>query len=82
MCDAAVSLAVLPDEPAGDNLLGTRPDPTARRRDPLYVGRAARIVTASQGKALVLRDRRCVVKGCRRRPSQYQAHHVRHWLDG
>jgi hypothetical protein len=80
-CDAAVSLAVLPDRPAGDPL-SLRPDTTAGRRDPLYVGRAARIVTAAQWRALVVRDRQCVVKGCRRRPAECQAHHVRHWLLG
>jgi hypothetical protein len=93
VCDAAVSLAVLPDTGdsddgchrdtgTGDSPLGLRPDAFARRPDPLYVGRAVRIVTAAQWKALVLRDRHCVVKGCRRRPANCQAHHVRHWLDG
>jgi hypothetical protein len=65
-CDATVDLVVL--QP------GTP--------DPLYVGRAARIVTACQWRALVVRDRRCVVKGCRRPPAQCVAHHVRHWADG
>lgn len=84
VCDAAVSLAVLPDADTdtGDSPLGLRPDAFARRPAPLYVGRAARIVTASQWKALVLRDGHCVVRGCRRRPANCQAHHVRHWLDG
>jgi acid phosphatase family membrane protein YuiD len=81
-CDAAVSLAVVPDAPVGDNPLGLRPDPTIGGQDPLYVGRAARIVTAAQWRALVIRDRRRVIKGCRRRAAQCQAHHVEHWLDG
>ncbi|HVM27631.1 MAG TPA: HNH endonuclease signature motif containing protein, partial [Mycobacteriales bacterium] len=85
-CDASISLAVQPDADPADSRsglasgpLGLRPQP---RRDPLYVGRAARIVTAAQWRALVLRDRRCVVQGCRRRPLQCEAHHVKHWLDG
>jgi predicted restriction endonuclease len=73
---------VTPDAPAGDNPLGLRPDPTSGRQDPLYVGRANRIVAAAQWRALVVRDRQCVVEGCRRRPAQCQAHHVEHWLDG
>lgn len=66
-CDAIVDLTVL------------GPD---RRNDPLYVGRAARIVNGRLFRALVARDRRCVVEGCRRRPAQCAAHHVRHWADG
>jgi hypothetical protein len=81
VCDAAISLAVLPDGIGADaGTLG--PELLDPRPDPLYVGRAARIVTAAQWKALVVRDRHCVVKGCRRRPRQCEAHHVRHWLDG
>lgn len=52
------------------------------RRDPLNVGRAARLVTPRLWRALVARDRGCVVNGCRRRPAQCAAHHVRHWADG
>jgi hypothetical protein len=86
VCDAALSLAVLPAGRSTSGATGADVSPpwlrTEPRLDPLYVGRAARIVTASQWKALALRDRRCVVKGCRRPPSHCQAHHVRHWLDG
>ena len=86
VCDASISLVITddehphPTEDLGTNPLGIRPD--QRTPDPLYVGRAARIVTAAQWRALVVRDRHCVIKGCRRRPLQCQAHHVRHWLDG
>ena len=52
------------------------------RTDPLYVGRAARIVSRELWRALVVRDRRCVVTGCHRRPAQCEGHHVRHWADG
>ena len=86
-CDASVSLLVTPDpahpatwSDAGGGPLGIRTDLT--RQPPLYVGRAARIVDAVQWRALVTRDRHCVVKGCRRPPLQCEAHHVRHWLDG
>ena len=54
----------------------------ADTKHPLWVGRAARNVTAAQWRALVVRDRHCAVRGCHRRPAQCQAHHVRHWLDG
>lgn len=86
-CDASVSLLVQPDT-AGDTTPDLGPNPLGLDAnaepapDPLYVGRAARIVTAAQWRALVVRDRHCVVKGCRRRPLQCEAHHVRHWLDG
>jgi hypothetical protein len=53
-----------------------------QRPDPLYVGRAARIVSRELWRALVVRDQRCVVKGCHRRPAQCEAHHVKHWADG
>jgi hypothetical protein len=49
---------------------------------PIDVGRAIRTVTGRQFRALVVRDRHCVVKGCHRRPAQCAAHHVRHWADG
>ena len=95
-CDAVLSLAVTtgsaglaastgaagavqPATPSVGPLGDLRPAPTP---DPLHLGRAARLVTGRQWRALVLRDRRCVVKGCRRRPAQCQAHHVQHWLDG
>jgi hypothetical protein len=82
VCDAALAVAVVParrtgdDDPLGLRAHG-RPAP-----DPLHVGRAARVVTAAQWRALVVRDRHCVVKGCRRPPLRCEAHHVRHWLDG
>jgi hypothetical protein len=65
-CDAIVDLITLGAE---------------QRRDPLYVGRAARIVSRELFRALIARDRHCIVKGCRRRPAQCAAHHVRHWAD-
>ena len=50
--------------------------------DPLRVGFASRTVTGRQFRALVVRDRGCIVKGCRRRLAQCAAHHVKHWADG
>lgn len=83
VCDAAVSLAVQSARSTTNGgPLGLRPDHLRRRPNPLYVGRATRLVTAAQWKALLLRDRHCVVKGCRRRPRQCEAHHVLHWLNG
>lgn len=61
------------------DILGLDP---GRRFDPLYVGRAARIVSRELFRALIARDRTCVVKGCHRRPAQCAAHHVRHWANG
>jgi len=66
-CDAVVDLVALNPGQAGD---------------PLYVGRAARIVSRELFRALVVRDRGCIVKGCRRRPAQCAGHHVEHWADG
>ncbi|HWG93626.1 MAG TPA: DUF222 domain-containing protein [Mycobacteriales bacterium] len=82
VCDASIALAVVPAAPADSNHpLGLR-TLGAPAPDPLHVGRAARVVTAAQWRALVVRDRHCIVKGCRRPPTQCQAHHVQHWLDG
>ena len=50
--------------------------------DPLRVGFSSRTVTGRQFRALVVRNRRCIVKGCRRRPAQCAAHPVKHWADG
>ena len=61
---------------------GTTQSLTEHTKHPLWVGRASRTVTAAQWRALVVRDRTCIVAGCNRRPAQCQAHHVRHWLDG
>lgn len=48
----------------------------------LDLSRTTRTVSRSQWRALCVRDRRCVVRGCRRRPSQCQAHHVVWWSRG
>ena len=46
------------------------------------LSRLTRTVTKAQWRALVARDQHCVVRGCHRRPSQCQAHHVIHWANG
>ena len=97
-CDATMSLVVHQpapplldatghgqedDEAGHDDELAQRDRALVpRTKHPLWVGRAFRTVTAAQWRALVVRDRHCVVAGCHRRPAQCQAHHVRHWLDG
>jgi 5-methylcytosine-specific restriction endonuclease McrA len=44
------------------------------------MGRARRLVRGPQRRALVLRDRGCVL--CGRPPSWCTGHHRRHWIDG
>lgn len=50
--------------------------------EPLDVGRAARLATGAQRRALVLRDRGCAFPGCDRTPKWTTAHHIEHWADG
>ncbi len=60
-----------------------RPDGRpGRRPDPLYAGRATRTVTGAQFRALTVRDRHCITRGCTRPPAACTAHHVQHWTDG
>jgi len=48
--------------------------------DPLSVGRTSRTFTPAQRRALVARDRGCVLCG---RPAAWcDGHHLRHWIDG
>ena len=81
-CDATIDLLVLHSpglhacaESAGGALC-------SHLADPLRVGFSSRTVTGRQFRVLVVRDRGCIVKGCRRRPAQCAAHHVKHWADG
>jgi hypothetical protein len=48
----------------------------------LDLGRGVRTVSASQRKALVVRDRGCVVPACTAPVTACDAHHVRSWQDG
>jgi hypothetical protein len=50
---------------------------------PLDVGRARRLFTPAQRRALALRGGdRCAFPGCDRPGSWCDAHHLRHWADG
>ena len=46
------------------------------------LGFLTRTVTPAQWRALVARDGGCIIRGCRRRHSECQAHHGRHWALG
>ncbi len=48
----------------------------------LDVGRAKRLFTAGQRRALVQRDGGCSFPGCTAPPGWCQAHHVVHWIHG
>jgi hypothetical protein len=48
----------------------------------LDLGRLARVVSAAQRRALVLRDRGCRFPGCDRPPGWTDAHHLVHWAQG
>jgi hypothetical protein len=54
-------------------------DPSA---GPLDVGRAHRLVTLPQRRALEARDGGCIIPGCGAPPAICDAHHVEHWVDG
>jgi hypothetical protein len=55
---------------------------TGPRSQPLDVGRARRTITASQRKALAIRDRGCAFPHCDRPPEWCDGHHLEHWADG
>jgi Domain of unknown function (DUF222)/HNH endonuclease len=46
------------------------------------VGRARRVISGSQGKALRVRDRGCVWPGCDRPATWTSGHHLVHWING
>jgi hypothetical protein len=48
----------------------------------LDLGRATRLATPAQRRALALRDGGCVRPGCTRSSKWCHVHHVRHWVDG
>ncbi len=50
--------------------------------EPLDLGRAARLVSTAQRRALILRDRGCRFPGCDRPPQWTDAHHVTSWANG
>ena len=81
-CDATVDLVVRLDPAAHECARGPADGVCGHLADPLYVGRSARTISGRQFRALVARDRTCVVKGCHRPPAACAGHHVRHWADG
>ncbi len=55
----------------------------SRGRQPLAVGRARRLATRAQRRALTRRDGGCARPGCpETRVERLHAHHLRHWLLG
>ena len=52
------------------------------RSEPMDVGRASRVITPAQRRALTIRDRGCVFPGCDRPPGWCDGHHIVHWADG
>jgi Domain of unknown function (DUF222)/HNH endonuclease len=46
------------------------------------VGRARRVISGAQGKALRVRDRGCVWPGCDRPATWTSGHHLVHWING
>lgn len=49
---------------------------------PLELGRAVRLASVTQRRALAVRDGGCVVPGCTAPPQVCDAHHVTHWAGG
>ncbi len=55
----------------------------SRGREPLAVGRARRLATRAQRRALFHRDGECARPGCpETRVERLHAHHLQHWLAG
>ncbi len=50
--------------------------------EPLDVGREHRLVTPAIRRALITRDRGCIIPGCGAPPGHTDAHHLVHWADG
>ena len=48
----------------------------------LDLGREVRGFSPAQRKAIAIRDRGCVIPGCRRPASTNEAHHVKPWVNG
>ncbi len=78
LCCAAVT-PVLTEEPAPGSLL----DRIAQTKaEPLAVGRAVRLATPAQRRALQLRDGGCAIPGCEVAAPYTQPHHVTGWSIG
>jgi hypothetical protein len=46
------------------------------------IGRKTRVIPAATRRALIARDRHCVMPGCTRNARWTDAHHIIHWADG
>jgi hypothetical protein len=55
---------------------------TRGRSQVLDLGRATRVVSPAQRRALTVRDRGCVFPGCDRPPDWCDGHHLHHWAEG
>jgi hypothetical protein len=78
LCCAALT-PVLTDQPSPTGLLGRI---AATPAEPVAVGRAVRLATTAQRKALQLRDGGCVIPGCTIGAAYTQPHHVQPWSLG
>ena len=56
--------------------------PRLRAKAEVDRGRDIRTVDECLHRALVARDRGCVIPGCETSPGYCHAHHIIHWLDG
>jgi hypothetical protein len=72
---------VVPDETVRRLACAASISPVLHRTngEVLNVGRLERTATPAQYRALVVRDRGCVVPGCDRPPGWCQAHHIAWW---
>ena len=75
LCCAAIT-PVLAEPPDGGSLLGRIARTTA---EPLAVGRAVRLATPAQRRALQLRDGGCAIPGCQVAAPYTQPHHIIGW---
>ena len=76
LCCADVSGALVDTSSTLGGMLGAAP------LEPLAVGRASRLATPAQRRALALRDGGCVIPGCDVVAAACQTHHVTDWAAG
>jgi hypothetical protein len=54
----------------------------AGRSTPIDLGHLSYTPSVAQRRALIARDRGCIIPGCQRKPRWCQAHHVHPWPEG